>query len=349
MRSDSGLFRSTLLHRLNALNVPWGRLNAPGRSRGTFRERWVLNWEPEYAVALVENLVYGATIEQAAAGRIVARVQVSTKLGELSNLVFEALTAQLPQAAATVSGALEHRAGQATDCLELLSALPPIADVLRYGKAREFDTAQMSLLFHRIAVGASLALHHASRGLDDEAATILRQSIRDADRALQLVESSSLEVWLNALQEVVSDDQATSLVAGQAARLLYEGEYMTSQQAVDVLARKLSPGTSTSEAAGFFEGFLEGAGNRLIHDQQLRRCVSEWIMVLDYQTFVESLPLFRRVFANMDSMERRRLLDAALGRQIVQTGYRVVDDVDEVWPDHLERIANLLRGNLSDG
>ncbi len=58
-------------------------------------------------------------------------------LGELSNLVFQALTAQLPEAAAKVSEAFEQRAGQATDCLEMLSALPPIADVLRYGKARE--------------------------------------------------------------------------------------------------------------------------------------------------------------------------------------------------------------------
>lgn len=349
LRSESGLFRSTLLHRLNALKVPWGKLNDPGRSRGTLRERWVLSWEPEYAVELVENLVYGATIEQAAAGRIVVRVQDSTKLGELSNLVFEALTAQLPEAAAKVSNALEHRAGQATDCLELLSALPPIADVLRYGKAREFDTAQLSSLFKRIAVGASLALHHASRGLDDDTATMLRQSIRDADRALQLVESPSLELWLDSLRELMTDDQATPLVAGQAARLLYEGEHITSQHAVDVLARKLSPGVSTSEAAGFFEGFLEGAGNRLIHDQQLRRCVSDWIIGLDFQTFVESLPLFRRVFSNMDAMERRRLLDAALGRQSAKTGYRVVDDIDQLWPDHLERIANLLRGNLSDG
>lgn len=44
LRSDNGLARSTLLHRLNALGVPWGRLADAGRSRGTFRENWVLAW-----------------------------------------------------------------------------------------------------------------------------------------------------------------------------------------------------------------------------------------------------------------------------------------------------------------
>ena len=232
---------------------------------------------------------------------------------------------------------------------ELLSALPSIADVVRYGKARQVDTGQMAALFDRIAVGGSIALHHAARGLDDEAAAILRDSIRGADRSLQLIESSAIGAWLDSLHEVMGDDQATPLVAGQAARLLYEGEHIASEDAVSLLARKLSPGTTTSEAAGFFEGFLEGAGNRLIHDEQLRGCVSDWIMCLDEQTFVESLPLFRRVFSNMDQMERRRLLDAALGRQTVQTGYQVIEDVDEIWPEHMERIVNILNGEVCDG
>ena len=60
-----------MLHRLNVLDVPWGRLTDAGRSRGTFRENWTLRWEPEYAVRLVENLVHGSTIEEAASGRLI--------------------------------------------------------------------------------------------------------------------------------------------------------------------------------------------------------------------------------------------------------------------------------------
>ena len=80
LRSDSGLDRSTLLHRLALLGVPWGRLADAGRSRGTFRERWVLRWEPEFAVQLVQNLVYGPTIAQAASGRMRAELSQATEL-----------------------------------------------------------------------------------------------------------------------------------------------------------------------------------------------------------------------------------------------------------------------------
>ena len=79
LRSESGLDRSTLLHRLMLLGVPWGKLTDAGRSRGTFRERWVLRWEPEFAVSLVENLVHGATIAQAAAGRLRSELEKASE------------------------------------------------------------------------------------------------------------------------------------------------------------------------------------------------------------------------------------------------------------------------------
>lgn len=349
LRTDSGLFRSTLLHRLNALGVNWGKLDDPGGSRGTFRERWILRWEPEYAVQLVENLIYGSTIEQASAGRIVASIPQASRLYDLSTLVFQALTAQLPEAAAIVSDALQQHAGRATDCQEMLAALPPIADVLRYGKARQVDTGQMALLFERIAVQSSLGLHHASRGLDDEAASILRDSIREADRALRLINSEAVSTWLEALRAIVADERATPIIAGQSARLLYECDQLSSEDAVFLLGRKLSPGSTVSEAAGFFEGFLEGAGVRLIHDASLRECVSKWILEFEESIFVEALPIFRRVFSNLDKMERQRLIAAVSGNENLRARYVVVNTVETCWPEHVDRIARILRGEPFHG
>jgi Family of unknown function (DUF5682) len=40
LRSDAGLAKSLLFHRLDLINVPWGRLTEAGSSRGTFRENW---------------------------------------------------------------------------------------------------------------------------------------------------------------------------------------------------------------------------------------------------------------------------------------------------------------------
>jgi hypothetical protein len=62
LRTEAGLSKSTLLHRLGLINIPWGTLIEADGGRGTFREVWRLSWRPEFSIALAEALVFGVTI-----------------------------------------------------------------------------------------------------------------------------------------------------------------------------------------------------------------------------------------------------------------------------------------------
>ncbi|GGF24645.1 hypothetical protein GCM10011611_33360 [Aliidongia dinghuensis] len=345
LRSESGLMRSTLLHRLNALDVAWGELTDAGRSRGTFRENWQLRWEPEFAVRLVENLIYGSTIAEAAAGRVIEAMRKEPELGALATLVRTAMIADLPRAAEFGIAALEAKAALTGDCQALLSALPPMAEILRYGEARAGTADHLTALMPRIVVQAALALPYAARNLDAEAAGKLRAALLAADGAVQLaqLETDVVANWRHTLEVLVRDDQATRLIAGTAARLLYEVELLTADDAADLLSRMLSPGTPVAEAAGFFEGFFEGAGRRLIHDAPLRAAVDAWLMTLEEAAFTGNLPLFRRVFAVLDRAERRRLMDALFDRSGGGAkGYRLMPGAAEFWPKHQARVLELL-------
>jgi hypothetical protein len=347
LRSDSGLMRSTLLHRLNALDVPWGRLADAGRSRGTFRENWRLCWEPEFAVRLVEHLVYGSTIAEAAAGRVIEAMQAEPDLGALAKLARDAMVADLAKAIEFGIAALEKKAALTSDCQALLAALPPMADMLRYGEARAGAAEHLAALMPRIVVEAALALPYAARNLDNDAATALRNTLLAADKAIQLAELDADvdEQWHRALRRLLGDDQATRLIAGVAARLLYEADLLTAEDAAGLLSRMLSPGTPVAEAAGFFEGFFAGAGQRLIHDAPLREAVDAWLMTLAEEDFTANLPLFRRVFSILDRNERRRLMDALfVRRSSAADGYRLMPDATEIWPAHEARILDLLTG-----
>lgn len=346
LRSDSGLFRSTLLHRLNALGVPWGTLVDASRSRGTFRERWTLRWEPEFSVRLVEHLVFGPTIEKAASGCLSARIRETSLLGELADLVRSAMTARLDHAADEGIRVLGRRAAQTSDCSELLAAVPPMADVVRYGEARKTDGSRLADLMRRIIVQAAIALPHAARDLDSDAATELSGNIEHAHGATTLAETGGddLETWLRALETVLAQPGSTALVAGTAARLLYECDRLEPDQAARLLGRHLSSGISTSDAAGFFEGFLGGAAQRLIFDEDLRGAVDAWLCGLDEEAFVENLPIFRRVFSGLDSLERRRLLEAATGAGGAASSEQVTIGVDRArWEVHLDIIGKILQ------
>lgn len=351
LRSDSGLARSTLLHRLLILGIPWGRLADAGRSRGTFREKWTLCWEPEFAVRLVESLIYGATIADAASGKLMAAMQAENDLAPLAELVRNAMVADLSNAITPGIELLETKAALTSDCGALLSALPPMADIVRYGEARAGAAEHLGALMPRLVVQAALALPYAVRNLDADAAAWMRNAILGANTAIQLAELGAdiVDAWQAALRRTLADDQATRLIAGLAARILYAADQLSADGAADLLSRMLSPGTAVAHAAGFFDGFFDGAGERLIHDAPLREAVDGWLLTLDEGDFVANLPLFRRVFSVLDRTERRRLMDAVFGRKKAgQAGYRLVDGAALVWPSHCERISALLDAGTSN-
>ncbi|RWC95752.1 MAG: hypothetical protein EOS32_11285 [Mesorhizobium sp.] len=352
LRSESGLFRSTLLHRLNVLGVSWGKLTDTGRSRGTFRERWVLAWQPEYAVRLVENLVYGPTIEKAANGRLLQMIGAAATLDTLATLVQSAITAALSEASAAGLVALEEKAAHSSECLELLASVPPLADIIRYGEARKTETERLAGLLERLIVEGSIALPYAARDLDAQAAAALMGALRKADEAIRLVEPGAdvLDAWRNGLAAVLESSRSTALVAGSAAHLLYEAGRLSAEGAADLLAKRLSPGTPVIEAAAFFEGFFSGAGQRLIYDEGLRGAVDAWLASLDEEAFVAHLPLLRRVFSNLDSMERRRLIEAVLGRRAsLPAGLTPAPDGGEAWRRHFVLLGRLLAGEPGHG
>lgn len=343
LRSDSGLTRSTLLHQLLALGAPWGRLEDPGGSRGTFRERWTLRWEPEYAVALVENLVHGPTIEQAATGRLIEAMAGEENLAALAGMVRDALGAQLPAAAEEGVRRLSSCAAHSDDCPGLLAALPPLAEALRYGQARAIAPGPLAALLARIGTLAALSLPRAAQELEPEAAAGLHAAIRAAEEALTLAEAGDevLGLWRDGLSRAAEDSRCAPLVAGLCARLLYEAGRTDAAEAASWLRRALSPAAPAEEAAARFEGFFLGAGVRLVHDAPLRDAVDAWMQSFESLAFEAALPIFRRAFASLAPAERRMLLSRALGG-----GGESGETMPETgpWAAHLTALTRLLTG-----
>lgn len=258
LRSESGLFRSTLLHRLSVLGVHWGKLTDSGRSRGTFRERWTLSWEPEYAVRLVENLVYGPTIEKAANGRLIQMIGAATSLDAMAALVQGAITANLSEASIAGLAALEDRAARSSECLEILTSVPPLADIIRYGEARKTETARLSGLLERLIVEGGIALAYAARDLDAQASTTLVGAMRKADEAISLVEPEQdvLDAWRNGLAAVL--DGSHDGAGGRLCR----ASALRSRPSVSRRGNRSDRTTSVSRNAGHrgcrvLRGFLQ--------------------------------------------------------------------------------------------
>jgi hypothetical protein len=310
LRSEAGLLKSTLLHRLDLISVPWGRLVDAQAGRGTFREVWRLAWSPEFSVSLAEALVYGATIEQAAVGAAIAQAGKSATIGDLTNLVRRCLLADLPDAAQACITRLQAAAVNAADMTGLAEAVPPLVSILRYGTARKIPEDALAALTRVLAVEVIAGAVPASRNLDAEAAERLRAALAGFDAALDLFSDGQLtEEWCRTLRALAADGMAMPLIGGLAARRLYERSAATVDATAAALSRALSPGNPPGAAASFLEGFFGENAGVILHDQAFFAIIDEWLALPEEEHFLEVLPLLRRAFSSFGAVERRRLLE----------------------------------------
>ncbi|MGI6876522.1 MULTISPECIES: DUF5682 family protein [Amycolatopsis] len=307
LRTPTHLERSKLLHRLLLLGVRWGEPAETARTRGTFRESWVLEWRPELAVALIEASGHGTTIESAATA-VVAQRAAEADIAELSALVEDTLTADLPEALAGVLAALDERAARQHDTTRLMAAVEPMARVRRYGNVRRADTELVQRVLTGVVTRIAVGLPAACAGLDEDAGREVRQLVDGVQRGIGLLDQQELrEVWYGALRTVADRLGVPGLIAGRAVRLLLDAGLLDVADAGGRLSRQLSVAADATQAAGWLEGFLSGEAALLVHEPELLEIVDRWATGVGEDVFDHLLPLLRRTFAEFSAPERREI------------------------------------------
>jgi hypothetical protein len=311
LRTETGLAKSILLHRLELIEVPWGSMVGAGRSRGTFRERWVVAWQPEYSVRVAEALRWGSTVEQAAGNAALERAGASQSVGVVAEVVRRALLADLADPAERAMERLQALAARTGEVTPLMEALPPLAQVLRYGTARRLPEAALRRLVNGLVIEVSVGLAPACHQLDSEQAEAMCERLTAMDHAVSLLDSAHLtEDWRDALRRVAEDDRAAAMPRGGALRRLHDRGLLDPEALARHVSRALSRGVPPTEAGAWIEGFLGGAGQVLLHDHALFGALDGWLQGLEGDTFTTVLPTLRRGFGTLERGERRRLLEA---------------------------------------
>jgi hypothetical protein len=309
LRSDAGLLKSTLLHRLNLINVPWGKLLDAQAGRGTFREVWVIEWEPGYSVSLAEALVYGVTIEQAAGNATLKKARETTSITELASLIQRALVSDLPETAASCIEQLQAVAVNSSDITDLMKAVSPLVRVLRYGTARRLPEDALRSLILSISVEINAGVRMGSRRLDEETTAARIAAMEAYDEALRLFGDDGLtSSWRNELGKVVDDDQVTSSIAGLSLRRLHDVVAWEPEKVAAEFSRHTSS-RQPKESGAFLEGFLRGGSEVLLQDEPLLQLLDAWLCELSETDFTDSLPLLRRSMSSFDTVARRRVLE----------------------------------------
>ena len=167
------------------------------------------------------------------------------------------MLADLPSAVERIMARVESQAAVAADVTQLMHALPPLANLMRYGSVRQTDAALVaraaSGMVARICVGLPLACS----SLDDNAASAMFDAILRADASIGLMDNASGRGdWHAALARLAASDTLHGLVAGRCVRILLDAQQLDATEAARLMNLAVSTASEPPRAAAWVEGFL---------------------------------------------------------------------------------------------
>lgn len=314
LRNETDLRRSLLLHRLAVLEIAWGKQRKAQRVKGTFHELWQIAWEPEFEIRLIERAPWGNTLLTASSAYACHLADQAQHLPELTQLLERCLPADLPEAAERIIARVQNLAAVSADVLELMAAVPPLANVVRYGNVRGTDTTMVAGIVGGLMTRVCIGLPSACSSLNDDAAMIAAKAISEVHAAVGLLQVEEMVAqWRQTLEKLADQAGIHGAIAGKCTRFLLQAGVWTTEVAARYLSLALSRATDSGYSAAWCEGFLEGSGILLVNDEALWQVVDDWVSGLSEEHFQQQLPILRRTFSTFQAPERR-----ALGQRVAQ-------------------------------
>ncbi|MBB4080096.1 hypothetical protein GGR28_002726 [Lewinella aquimaris] len=309
LRQANDLRKSHLLHRLNLLDIHWGKLQPSGPdSLSSFKEVWLLEWQPEFSLLVIERGSYGNTVATAAAAFARERAAALTGVRQLAELTLHCLRAALPEVVPRMMQLLRSRAAETTDVSSLLAALPALVQTSRYGDSRKTDTTALLVVIDELLPRLVASLTAAATNLDDERGQEMVELLAAANYHLAQLDNELLDViWLEGLTRTAAAGVHPG-VEGHCLRILYDREVISAEEAATRFSRALSRAHGAPAIAGWIGGFLHGSGQLLLHHPPLYHLIDEWVAGLEWEDFEGVLALLRRTFSTFSVYDRQRLM-----------------------------------------
>jgi len=307
LRTSPGLKKSIFFHRLELLEINWAK-KLHARAKGTFKEVWQLKWAPQMEIALIDKAFYGNTIEEASLNLVAVKMKDMQRVSDLVDLVQFCIPAELFPAIDTLLTKISNESAVSSDTKDLMSAIPGLVDVVKYGNVRGTDVTQIGQIVNRLFSKVCITLANTCYGLDEENSNDLFSLIGKVDIAIKILEDESLyEQWFKALRDILGTPGIHNVIIGCTVRLLFDNNQLEPGEAESLFSYHLSSNNEPVEVAAWIEGFLRGSGLILIYDNLIWNLIYEWVDSVESSVFIGLLPVLRRAFSRFQFGERRQI------------------------------------------
>lgn len=325
------LNRSFFLHRLRVLGIKFASVQAVHQDHATWAENWVLQWTPEAEIQIVEAVLKGDTVEQAAAFELKGRIEESQGISGLAQIVEEAFCCGMPIMLETAVAALQEMAVDAASVTEIADTAASLSVVIQYGDIRKLDRSPLIPILSQLFLRACLILPQEC-ACDDQAASTMAPAVGKLHEISIRHDFLDRERFVNVLSEIGARDDLNTRLSGVAAALLLEQGIMDSEELGREVSRRLSRGIPAELGAGWFAGLSSRNHYALIARLTLWEKLSGYLDTLEEEEFKRALLFLRRAFADFTSLEKNQ----------------IAENLGEIWQVNPQQVSEILNENLTE-
>lgn len=312
---------SRFLHRLEFLNVPYGNRRAgPDFLRGFDLQRviehWDCQWVPQTESRLIECAVYGASVEEAAAARLLeeaARLDDEAADGASSGvaLLIRACLMGLPSAASDLAQRLTDWVGRDASFVSVAKAFGQL--MLLWQSREPLQAAKLDVLpelLRTAYIRACQLLSGAVQLPDEQAAPFVDGCLIMNSRLSVEGEASSLDAQLfwQSLSTLHTHTTTPPLLRGAAAGLLFTAGRLEAEDVMKAVQGALSPAVGDgAKQVDFLAGLLKTARELAWREPMLLQAVEAMFAQWSDDEFLCRLPHLRLAWSDLTPRETDRV------------------------------------------
>lgn len=304
--------RAAFLHRVAYLKVPFAVLTTSGGGfSGTlFREDWQLKWDPKTEPHLIEQNLYGDTVEAAALGRLrEAMAKVGTHAGKTCEQLVDAVNMDMPDLVQAAADACGAAIDADPSFVSQAAALQSLGHLDQYASFRGLRRDVLEDLLTRCYDRACFALPDAASAPEDEQQAVVDALVSVAD-VLQRADKTRYDRSLFAeAARTAAGISTVPFLRGAFLGLLCEIRELPAEALAAEVAGLARAAPAVMVTAGdLLDGMLAVSRTSvMLGAEALVGAVDDLLKAADWESFLVMLPRLRAAIERLGKSQKESL------------------------------------------
>lgn len=336
------LRRSCFLHQLRFLNIPFCVLQPSSQQSADWKEIWELKWSSEAEITLIENSLYGESVEYATQFSIKQKLADANNMSECATFMEEAFLCGLQDSMSHALDAIQKLAIDSSSFEDIVKTTKRLSHIMRFGSLRRMENEVIEPLFHQLFYRAIL-LCVSSCACDDKVSHNIMECLKIINDLSIQHDHYMKDEWINILQELSQKDDINQLLSGYATAILLERGLLMENEFQRIVFYHVSHGVPVDIAANWFEGFMMKNHYALIARSFIWKQLDDYIQGLDEDDFLRALLYLRRAFSTYSAKEKHEI-----AQNLGSLWHLDQDSVSEILNTELKKEEQDLLNELED-